>query len=172
MRRDYFELEVENMEWVESGDEPRKPHVHIDFHGPAEELRERFAGRGGDLLTAEETDVAFRLQGTPDGDDDAADADAEAETEAETEATGVVGVTNRLTGDFVLELNEDADDVLRFIGAAREYGHHANGDGQYRVEIDVDGERLVAYEKETFLVYDAEGNLLRHDSLIPSGVEL
>ena len=156
MRRDYFELEVENMEWVDSGGEPRKPRVYIDFHGPEEELRERVAGSESDLLAAEETDVAFRLQASPDDPD----------------ATGVVAVTNRLTGDFVLELNEDADDVLRFIGAAREYGRHDGSDGRYRVEIDVDGEQLVAYEKETFLVYDAEGNLLRHESLIPSGVEL
>ncbi|ESP89644.1 DUF5793 family protein [Candidatus Halobonum tyrrellensis] len=156
MRRDYFELEVENLEWVEAGEDPRKPRVYIDFHGPEEELRERLAGSRGDLLAAEETDVAFRLQESADDPD----------------ATGVVGVTNRLTGDFVLELNEDADDVLRFITAAREYGKRDDGDGRYRVEIDVEGEQLVAYEKETFLVYDAEGNLLRHDSLIPSGVEL
>ena len=157
MRRDYFELDVENMDWVDSGGEPRKPRVSIRFRGPEEELRDRLAGGGGELLTAEETDVAFRLQASPDRDP---------------EATGVVGVTNRLTGDFVLELNEDADDVLRFITAAREYGKHDDGDGRYRVEIDVDDEELVTYEKETFLVYDAEGNLLRKDSLIPSGVEL
>ena len=82
-------------------------------------------------------------------------------------------MTNRITGDFVLELNEDADDVLTFIRAAREYGHDADADdGRYRVEVRVDGEEAVAYEKQTFLVYDADGNLLRSHSLIPSGVEL
>ena len=143
------------MEWVDSGAEPRNPRVYIDFHGSEDVLRDRLTGTDGQLLDAEETDVAFRLQGDPDDD-----------------ATGVVGVTNRLTGDFVLELNEDADDVLRFISAAREYGRHDGSEGRYHVEIDVDGEPLVTYDKETFLVYDAEGNLLRHESLIPSGVEL
>jgi hypothetical protein len=85
----------------------------------------------------------------------------------------VVGVTNRVTGDFVLELNESTEDVFRFIRAAREYGRTADvDDGRYRVEISLDGDDLVAYEKQTFLVYDAEGNLLRSESLIPSGVEL
>jgi len=157
MRRDYFELTVEHIDWVETDADPAKPHVYIDFQGPADLLRERLTGTDGELLDAGETDVAYRLQ---------------SDHERDPEAAGVVGVTNRNTGDFVLELNESAADVLRFISAAREYGRVADGDGRYRVEIDVDGESLVAYEKETFLVYDAGGNLLRHESLIPSGVEL
>jgi len=168
MRRDYFELTVQNVDWVDGEGDPEKPLVRIDFdrgtdgeegtdREPADSLRERFTDTGSDdLLDAEETDVAFRLQGDPD----------------DPTTTGVVGVTNRLTGDFILELNEDADDVLQFIRAAREYGRQADGDSRYRVEIDIDGDPLVVYEKSTFLVYDEEGNLLRSRSLIPSGVEL
>ncbi|MFB6235640.1 MAG: DUF5793 family protein [Halopenitus sp.] len=157
MRRDYFDLAVENVDWVREGGEPQKPLVRIDFHGPEGLLQEQFAGHDDELLDAEEIDVAFRLRESLDTD---------------AEAAGVVGVTNRVTGDFILELNEEADDVLRFIHAAREYGQSADDEGRYRVEIVVDGEELVAYDKSTFLVYDAEGNLLRSESLIPSGVEL
>jgi hypothetical protein len=156
MRRDYFELEVENVDWLEAGDEPAKPTVHIDFHGPEELLRERLTSPDGESLEASETDVTFRLH----------------EDRADPEATGVVAVTNRLTGDFVLELNERAADVLTFIRAAREYGESDDDDGRYRVHISIDDDRVVSYDKRTFLVYDAEGNLLRQDSLIPSGVEL
>jgi hypothetical protein len=154
MRRDYFTLDVHDVDWVDAGEQPHKPLVRIDFHGPKELLVERLTGSDGELLSASETDVAFRLV---DGDDD----------------SGVVGVTNRVTGDFVLELNESTEGVFRFIRAAREYGRSADADdGRYRVEISLDGDDLVAYEKQTFLVYDAEGNLLRSESLIPSGVEL
>jgi len=156
MRRDYFELDVSNVDWVDADGDPQKPTVRIDFHGPEELLRERLAGPDGEFLDAEETDVALRL--TESGEDE--------------DASGVVGVTERLTGDFVLELNEDADDVFKFIRAAREYGQAESGDGRYRVEIRIDGETVVTYEKTTFLVYDTEGNLLRGQSLIPSGVEL
>jgi hypothetical protein len=157
MRRDYFDLQVGNVDWVSEGGGPEKPYVRIEFDGPEGLLDDRLTGPDDELLDAGETDVAFRLrQGDPD----------------DPTTTGVVGVTNRLTGDFILELNEEADDVLRFIRAAREYGQSAGDDGQYRVEIVIDGEPLVTYEKSTFLVYDPDGNLLRGESLIPSGVEL
>jgi hypothetical protein len=156
MRRDYFTLDVTNVDWVESDGEPAKPTVHITFEGPKEELRQRLTGPNDDLLSAAETDAAFRLKGPVD----------------DPETTGVVSVTNRVTGDFILELNQDADDVLRFITAARRFGQTGDDEGRYAVHIAVGDEELVAYDKRTFLVYDAEGSLLRQHSLIPSGVEL
>ena len=153
MRRDYFELTVEGVD--DDADDRATPLVRIDFHGPAGLLRERLSDTDGDLLEAEEIDVAFRLR---ESLADAADPE------------GVVGVTNRYTGDFILELNETATDVLPFIHAARDSA--GDEDARYRVEIDVEGERLVSYDKNTFLVYNEEGNLLRQHSLIPSGVEL
>ncbi|WP_440765795.1 DUF5793 family protein [Natronorubrum sp. DTA7] len=156
MRREHFTLDVSNVDWVETDGEPSKPSVSIDFTGPATMLRERLTGSDGDVLEAGETDVALRLQ-EPLGSD----------------AAGVVSVTNRVTGEFILELNEAADDVLTFIRAARGYGEDATEDeGRYEVEITLDGEHYVTYDKRTFLVYDDEGNLLRQHSLIPSGVEL
>lgn len=158
MRRDYFELDVDNVTWIDDSGDPKKPLVRIDFRGPREELERRLSDPSGGYLDAQETDVAFRLQDALDTSD----------------AEGVVSVTNRTTGDFVLELNQTADDVLTFIRAAREYGRTAvdSDDGRYRVEVNIDGDDVVAYEKQTFLVYDADGNLLRSHSLIPSGVEL
>lgn len=157
MRRDYFTLDVRNVDWVEEDSSAEKPTVLIDFEGPSSTLRERLTGTSDELLDAGETDVAYRLQGAVD----------------DPETTGVVSVTNRITGDFVLELNEDADDVLKFIRAAREYGKASgDSDGRYHVEISINGEDLVDYDKSTFLVYNSDGHLLRQHSLIPSGVEL
>ncbi|ELY85068.1 MULTISPECIES: DUF5793 family protein [Natrialba] len=156
MRREHFTLHVSNIDWVETGENPSKPSVSIDFTGPAATLRERLTGPDDEILDAGETDVALRLQ-EPLGND----------------TTGVVSVTNRITGDFILELNEDAADVLQFIRAARGYGEGAADDeGRYEVEITLDGDSFVTYDKRTFLVYDDEGSLLRQHSLIPSGVEL
>jgi hypothetical protein len=156
MRRDYFELDVTNVDWVENDGDPSKPNVVIEFTGAAAELEKRLTDRDGNLLDESEVDAGFRL--TDDVDDP--------------DAGGVVAVTNRITGEFVLELNEDADDVLKFVRAARRYGKATGDDGRYRVEIRVDGEELAVYEKATFLVYSEDGNLLRSHSLIPSGIEL
>lgn len=156
MRRDHFTLDVDGVDWIEADGDPQKPSVRIDFTGPATDFRERLTGPDGDLLEAEETDAAVRLQG-PLGEG----------------TDGVVSLTDRLTGDFILELNEGAADVLQFIRAARGYGEAASDDeGRYEVVITVDGEELARYDKGTFLVYDEEGSLLRQHSLIPSGVEL
>ncbi|WP_293032474.1 DUF5793 family protein [Natronococcus sp.] len=155
MRREHFTLDVSNVDWVETDGEPAKPSVSIDFTGPATALRERLTGPDGDVLEASETDASLRLQG-PLGE----------------ETVGVVSVANRTTGEFLLELNEDAGNVLRFIRAARGYGEDGSDDGRYEIEILFDGEEFVSYDKGTFLVYDEDGNLLRQHSLIPSGIEL
>lgn len=155
MRREHFTLDVSNIDWAETGGEPKKPSVAIDFIGPEAMLRERLTGPDGDVLEASETDVALRLQGPIEGD-----------------SAGVVSVANRVTGEFILELNEAAADVLQFIQAARGYGETASDDGRYAVTITLDGEPFVSYDKRTFLVYDDAGSLLREHSLIPSGVEL
>lgn len=157
MRRDYFELDVSNVDWVDTDDDPQQPLVEIEYTGPADSLRDRLSDGDGHLLDATDVDVAFRLQQSLENDD---------------EAPGVVAVTNRLTGEFILELNETADDVLRFIAAARSFGETNDADGYYRVVITSDEETLVDYEKRTFLVYDMDGELLRKESLIPSGIEL
>lgn len=156
MRRDYFELDVTNVDWVEADGEPRQPLVEIEFSGPSDTLRERLSDADGELLAEADVDVAFRLQEPLTGDDD---------------TPGVVAVTNRITGEYVLELNERAADVLQFIDAAREFGE-TDGTSSYRVVVAIDTEQLVEYEKETFLVYDADGDFLREESLIPPGVEL
>lgn len=155
MRRDQFSVEIRGLEAEEEGADPPRPEVVIDFRGDTDTLVDHLTGPDGDPLGAEETDVSLRLLGSVDDD-----------------PRGVFAVTDRLTGDFVLELNVDAADVFDFVRAARRYGEHAGDDGRYRVEIRVEGEPYVAYEKTTLLVYNDEGDLLRKESLIPGGVEL
>jgi hypothetical protein len=155
MRRDYFTLDVRNL-GDDSPDEHGIPTVTIDFTGPGEQLTERLSDEAGDVLVAGELDVSYRLHGPVD----------------DPETEGVVAVTNRMTGDFVLELNADAGDVTRFVAAARAYGKDTDDGKRYRVEVSIDGEPFATYEKSTLLVYDPDGGLLRGHSLIPSGVEL
>lgn len=156
MRRDYFSLDVSGRGWLDEAAEPERPELVIDFEGPASLLQERITGGSADLLEAAEIDVSFRF--LTDIDED--------------EPEGVVSVSDRVTGEFVLELNADAERILEFVRAAREYEKRTEDDDLYRVVIRIEGEEVVTYAKSTFLLYNADGNLLRKHSLIPSGVEL
>ncbi|MDZ7730784.1 MAG: DUF5793 family protein [Natrialbaceae archaeon] len=156
MRRDRVTLDVADVSWVDADEPPVKPRLEIDISQSEAGVQDRLRDESGALLEADELDFAYRLQSPLE------DADS-----------GVVGVTNRLTGSYILELNESPATVLQFIKAARHYGEQAAEDaGEYGVDITLDGEALARYDKQMFLVYDDEGNLLRQHSLIPGGVEL
>lgn len=146
MRRDYFTLGLRNVEDGADG----QPTVHIEYTGPSDAFLTR-------LTPDTAVDVAFRFQ-TPVDD---------------TEADGVFSIADRMTGEFILEVNADATEILALIDAARTYGESTNDATEgYSIGIDQNGERLFTTEKRTLLVYDHEGSLLRQHSLIPSGVEL
>lgn len=150
MRRDYFTLTVEGIE-----PPVEKPTLTIGYEGPTGELRERL-GYDGEELETDEIDIAYRLRGDPE----------------EGDADGVVAITNRHTGEYILELNAPVATVLEFVEATEEYQSATGDDRQFRVVIEADGEELAEYEQSALLVYDEEGTLLRQHSLIPSGVEL
>ena len=141
MRRDYFTIDIR----PEPGDEGI-PTVAITYEGPSGGLRDRLTETAESTLESSELDVAFRHQ-------------AERET-------GVLSLTDRLTGEFIFEVAAPVESVDALVEAAQRH------DGEYEVRLtDSEGKSLV-YEKAILLVYDEEGNLLRQRSLIPGSVEL
>lgn len=151
MRRDYFTLTVDDA----AGSAPERPVLTVSYEGPTDQLEARLS-KGDSILDDEEIDVAYRLQEPLEAD----------------EPTGVVAIADRVTGEYAFELNADAGEVLEFIDAAREYGDDGDAEDRYRIVVETDEETLATYDKSTLLVYDADGNLLRSRSLIPSGVEI
>jgi hypothetical protein len=145
MRRDYFTL---NLDDARASAED-KPTVGVDFDGPADTLEERLTLASGDV------DVTYRFQTPVDADD----------------AAGVLSVADRVTGEFVLEVNAPATALFDLVDAARE-SSTADADDCYEVRITHEGETVFTTDKRMLLVYDDEGSLLRQHSLIPSGVEL
>jgi hypothetical protein len=143
MRRDYFTLEVA----TDSG----KPEARVGFDGPAEGFEDRLTDDEGAPLSAGQIDVAYRLHGG----------------EYAPDAEGVLAISDRITGDFVLECNAAVETIRELVEAAREYDG-----GRYRLVVTINGREALAHEKSTFLVYNRDGDLLRQHSLIPSGVEL
>jgi len=150
MRRDYVTLDVRHVD----PDGDHLPTQTLTVDDAADLLGERLDSSDGDRLTDDQLDVGFRLTTAVDADD----------------AAGVFSLSNRVTGEYVLEANADAGPVLDLVRAARETADR--DDGCYRVVVRQHDEEVATYEKRTLLVYDDEGSLLRQHSLIPSGVEL
>jgi hypothetical protein len=146
MRRDHFTLTVTNTD----ADAAEEPTLRLQYGGPAGNLTARLEDETGDLPDGDDVDVTFRLQAPLEDDD----------------ATGVFAVTRRLTGEYLLEVDTDAEGIQSLIEAARE------DDGHYRIVIERPGASTVSLRTETLLVYDEEGGLRRQNSLIPGGVEL
>jgi hypothetical protein len=151
MRRDYFTLAVDGV----AGEEPTRPVVTITYEGPTEQIETRLQ-KGSSMLEDGDVDVAYRLR----------------EPLESADAGGVVAIADRVTGEYVFELNAGAADVLAFVDAAREFGDRTDSESRYRIVLETEDEHLVTYDKSTLLVYDPDGNLLRGKSLIPSGVEI
>jgi len=150
MRRDYVTLDVRYTD----PDGDQLPTAVLTVEESTDLLGERLVTAAGERLGADRIDVAFRLQTAVDDDG----------------ATGVFSLSNRVTGEFVLEVNADAAAVLDLVETARD--EPDGRDACYRVVVRQADEEVAVYEKGTLLVYDEEGNLLRQHSLIPSGVEL
>jgi hypothetical protein len=140
MRRDYFTVDIRHDDGV--------PTLGIEYDGPSGELRESLTTTDGATVAASDLDVAFRYQHAGDG--------------------GVLSLTDRLTGEFIFEVEVPVPLVDELVKA----GSRHDGDGEYRVRLTDDDGKSRVYDKRTLLVYDSDGELLRQHSLIPSGVEL
>ena len=146
MRRDHFTLTATQTDSSDEG----VPTLVLRYSGPGGNLTARLEDGAGQVPDGTDIDAAFRLQ-TPVDDPD---------------ASGVFSISRRLTGEYVFEASAAAETVLDVVAAAREES------GEYRLRIERPGSTPVELELETLLVYDPAGELLRQQSLIPSGVEL
>jgi len=156
MRREQFTLDVTEVDRIDNGDAPRMPCLRIAFDGEQSALRSRLTDAHGEPIDAATIDVTVRLQGDLEADG----------------TDGVVAMTSRMTGDYLLEVQIDAADIITFTRAARRFGEHSERPSRYLVRLIAGGEPVAEYEKRTLLVYSQNGDLLRHHSLIPSGVEI
>ena len=142
MRRDYLTVDID------PDPSDAIPTMAIDYDGPSGGLRDRLTSTADATFESGELDVAFRRQRGEDA--------------------GVLSLTDRLTGEFILEVTVPEPELARLVDAAQD----TDTDGEYAVRLtDSEGKSLV-YEKRTLLVYDHDGGLLRQRSLIPGSVEL
>lgn len=148
MRRDHFTVETESLDPADE----ESPTLDIQYNGPKESLTEQLTDETGAQIPPEDIDVAFRFQDDRESED----------------PKGVCSLTHRVTGEYLLEFGAKGTDILELVDGARE----ENDEARYRIWINRAEDSSIVYDLDALLVYDAEGNLLRQHSLIPSGVEL
>ncbi len=148
--RDYFALDV-------TAESTTTPVIRVTFDGPVSSLvgSDDDGTAVFDIDDPERLDMSYRIHDTAMTDD----------------TSGVLAVTDRVTGDFILECNCSAEKIAALVGAARESDAH-QGDGLYQFTLTINDEDILSVDRDLFLVYNVDGDLLRQHSLIPSGVEL
>lgn len=151
MRRDYYSLTIS-----EPDTSNQSPTIEITYEGPDEDLDSRLAPGNTDL-GGDEIDITYRLQTE--------------QTNAE-EPDGVFAVTNRLTGEYIVEVNVSSDAIFEFVTTTEKTNRGGPAEAQYRLIIRVDDTIRLDATVSTLLVYDVDGRILKQHSLIPSGVEL
>lgn len=156
MRREEFSLETRHVDPDPGAPTAPLPTLRLDYDGSVAELRAAFEGADGQPLSEADIDLALRLTSAfeePDPD-------------------GVLAVTNRLTGDFICELNVRAKELFEFLAAAKRRGSAVEGSPKYRVQFFATGSPVRTVELDTLLVYTEAGDLRESESLLPSEVEL
>ncbi len=149
MRRDHFTVTVRQ---PDSFDDTESPRLEIEYTGPTETLTAQLGDDHGNLYPSNMLDAGFRVQQSDDEHEQ-----------------GVFSLTHRMTGEYLLEVNVEADTIRDVVRRAR---NADDGNGSYFIHIQRRDDDPVRYEMDALLFYDSDGQLVRQQSLIPSGVEL
>lgn len=155
MPRGHFQVEIRNTPSSNTAAISERPTLVLRFKGSRAEFSELLTEELRESIATEDIDVSFRYLSPGHKTDE-----------------GVIGFTDRVTGAYVLEAKVAAEPIREVVQAVREYAERTGQDARYRIAIQTETKTVTAFDKELLAVYDADGTLLRHDSLIPTGVEL
>ncbi|MFP4530979.1 MAG: DUF5793 family protein [Halodesulfurarchaeum sp.] len=155
MRRQEFTLITRHVEPESGAGTAPLPTLQIQYDGPGADLRAGLESAEGTALEESDIDVSLRLKG-----------------ESESAEAGVLGVSDRLTGDYICECNVDADRVLALLDATKRRAAAVDGPPKYRIQFAAGSTPVRTAEMDTLLVYGESGELRESESLLPNGVQL
>lgn len=149
-------VDLTDTQWLDNDNVPTTPRLRLHLSMPEEVLADRFRNPAGSAYRPEDLDVYFR----------------ECSSTRATVSTGVLTVSDRLTGDLLIEGTISSTVIERLVYAVHQRADRASDPPTYVVELVVHGDDVAAFEKQALLVYDSDGNLLRERSVIPTHIEL
>jgi len=155
MERSQFTVRIAASESPTNDSGIDQPTLCLEFDGTADRLYEHLSSRLRDDLSGDEVDVSFRTVATTDQTD-----------------TGMVTLSDRITGAYILEVKMPTETVIEFVQDVRTYAGESGQDPRYTVQIRAEEKTITTFEQELLLVYDSDGTLRRHASLIPNDTEV
>lgn len=156
MWRDQLSVGLKHTDGMTTGTSTEQPCIVIVFDGPMRKMVERLKHNDREGFSSADLEVHHRFQASehPQG------------------TSGVLAITDRVNGEYVLEVNTSTEFVEEFVSAMTEYMKETDTGPRYRVEARASGKRVASFETELFLVYEPGGQLLRSLSLVPDGIEI
>lgn len=151
----HWDLHTSHTGWIETGGTPLTPVLHLQFGGHSEELIDQMSKTGTGNEYPEDIDIAFQLRTSPD----------------DSNATGVLAVSDRLTGEYLLELEVATERIFAFVRCVHEYADATGDEVEYIVSLDAEDGTAMEFQKNVLLVRMTDGELYRSRSLIPPWVE-
>lgn len=144
-----------NVEWLDDEQQVQEPCLHIQFNEPEPELIARFCNPEQTIYIPSDIDVFYRQQST----------DPPVES-------GVLGVAERQTGDYILETTTSPSIIEKLVYAVRRYSEKTESEKRYQCRVWAETHHVVTFESDTLLIYGTDGSVLRHQSLIPRNIEI
>lgn len=151
-----WNLHTSHTDWIATGGRPLTPVLHLRFDGHSEVMIDQLPDTGTGNEYPEDFDVSFQLQTSLDDSD----------------ANGVLAVSDRLTGEYLLELEVAAKQIFDFVRSVHQYADETGKEVQYIVSLDADNGTAMEYSKQVLITRMTDGGLYRSRSLIPTWVDI
>lgn len=154
MQRNPWSLSTKDTEQSHGEGKPKKPTLKINFDGHSTECLEYLRENSVGAMWPDAPEITVRLQ----------------TDELDANAKSILGFANA-TGDYLLECETTADQVFKFVESVHQYADETDKVVQYYLWIVADDGLVMDWELNELVVFTATGKVLRHRSLLPSGID-
>lgn len=151
----HWKLSTDNTDWVNNADLPQVPILKITFDGSSSECLEHLSENSLIGRMPARADVTFRLQAEQDG----------------LNVDGILGVANS-RGEYIVECEGHGGQVLEIVDVANQYADRLNDVGRYELWIEAKDGLIKRWVEVALILYSAEAEILREQSLIPPGLDI
>lgn len=148
-----WKFRTHRVDWAHSKGSPKVPDLVVVFEGLSLSCIDRLREFSGDESLPEQLDVLFRVN------------------QDDPNTPGVLGIGNRLTGDYLLEIEVDRTRIFSFVDVVHRYADTTGRDVQYELWISSEDGLVVDYALQVLPVFSSDDGILRHRSVLPVWVD-